>query len=141
MSDLEIQETERKKKFLKRYRKTIAQINRLEYKAKNLNIRMTSLKSPGFSDMPRGGTPITYEDLVIEKSEIEDRIKRLKVKAKKIKPEITDLIDELDNTRYAEVLEAFLIECKDFNTIAEENNYSVRHVERLYGDAIRSMSF
>jgi hypothetical protein len=138
MTDLEIQEIETKKRYLKRYRKNRALIIRLKDKIEILDERIKGIRSPRFSDMPRGGTPITKEDMIAEKDEIERRIDRLEVKGKTIKSEILDIIDELEDTRYAEILESFLIDCKDFGEIAEDNCYSVRHVERLYADAIKN---
>ena len=136
MTDIEIQDRDSKKRYLKRYRKNRDLINRLKFKIANLDDRIKGIRSPGFSDMPRGGTPITKEDLVDEKVEIERRIERLEVKGKKIKVEILEIIDELEDPRYAEVLESFLIDCKDFGEIGEENGYSARHIERLYSEAI-----
>lgn len=138
MTDLEIQDIDSKKRYLKRYRKNRALIFRLKKKIENLDDRIKGIRSPGFSDMPRGGTPITKEDLTAEKVDIERRINRLEGKGKIIKSEIIDIIDELDDSRYAEVLESFLIDCKDFGDIADETGYSVRHIERLYKDAIKS---
>ncbi len=137
MTDLTIQDTESNKRYLKRYRKNRALINRLKVKIDNLDDRIKSIRSPGFSDMPRGGTPITKEDLTAEKVDLESRIKRLEAKGRIIKNEILDIIDELEDTRYAEVLESFLIDCKDFGEIAEDTCYSARHIERLYGEAIK----
>ena len=139
MTDLEIQDTESKKRFLKRYRKNRALIYRLKLKIANLDDRIKTIRSPGYSDMPRGGTPITKEDMIAEKADLESRIKRLEAKGKNIKTEILDIIDELEDTRYAEVLESFLIECKDFGDIAEDSGYSSRHIERLYGEAIKTI--
>lgn len=140
MTDLEFQESDNKKRFLKRYRKNVALIDRLKYKIKCLDERMSSLKSPKLSDMPRGGTPVTIEDLVAEKIEIEHRIRRLEDKGRVIKVEILDKIDELEDPRYAEVLESFLIDCKDLDTIGEELGYTTRHIERLYSEAINAVS-
>lgn len=139
MTDIEIQDTELKKRYLKRYRKNRALINRLKLKIANLEDRAKSIRSPGFSDMPRGGTPITKEDITAEKVDIERRIQRLEAKGKIIKTEIIDIIDEVEDTRYAEILESFLIDCKDFGDIADEQGYSVRHIERLYRDSIRAI--
>ncbi len=140
MTELEIQDQERKKRYLKRYRKNCMLIERLKEKRDNLDGRIVGLKSPGLSDMPRGGTPISKEDLIAEKLEIEERIDRLTTKGKKYKSEILDHIDELDDPRYVEILESFFIGCKDFGEIAEDNNYTVRHVIRLYSEAINRMS-
>ncbi len=139
MTDLEIQETESKKRYLKRYRKNRGLIDRLNNKIFVLDDRIKGIRSPGFSDMPRGGTPITKEDLIAEKDEIERRIKRLEEKGVIIKNEILDIIDELEDPRHAEVLESFLIDCKNFDEIAEDNSYSTRHIERLYSEAIKEI--
>ena len=139
MSDLTIQDIDFKKRYLKRYRKNRALISRLQNKIINLDDRIKSIRSPGFSDMPRGGTPITKEDLTAEKVDIERRIERLELKGGNIKNDIIDIIDELEDPRYAEILESFLIDCKDFGDIAEDNGYSVRHVERLYSEAIKAV--
>jgi hypothetical protein len=139
MTDIEIQEIESKKRYLKRYRKNRGLIYRLKLKIKNLDDRIRGIRSPGFSDMPRGGTPITKEDLTAEKVDIERRIERLEAKGKIMKAEIVDIIDELEDSRYAEILESFLVDCKDFGDIADDTGYSVRHVERLYGDAIKEI--
>lgn len=140
MTDLEFQESDNKKRFLKRYRKNVALIDRLKKKIESLDERMTSLRSPKMSDMPRGGTPVTIEDLIAEKIEIEQRIRRLEDKGRLIKVEILDRIDELDDTRHVEILESFFIDCIDLETIADNNGYTLRHTIRLYSDAIRKMS-
>lgn len=140
MSEKIIDEIDLKKQYLKRYKKNKALIDRLHDKVFLLDQRIKGIRSPGFSDMPRGGTPITKEDLIAEKLEIEERIKRLEVKGKKVRTEILDKIDELDDTRYVEILEAFFIGCKDFDIISEESGYTVRHVIRLYSEAINNIS-
>ena len=140
MTDLEFQESDNKKRFLKRYRKNVALIDRLKKKIESLDERMASLRSPKMSDMPRGGTPVTIDDLIAEKIEIEQRIRRLEDKGRLIKVEILDRIDELEDPRYAEVLESFLIDCKDLDTIGEELGYTTRHIERLYSEAINAVS-
>ena len=137
MADIDIQDVDSKKQYLKRYKKNLALIDRLKNKVIVLDERSKSLKSPGYSDMPRGGTPITYEDLVAEKDEILRRIKRLEVKGKKLKDEILDKIDELEDVRYVEVLESFFIDCKSFEDIAKDNGYTVRHVVKLYSKGVK----
>ena len=132
MTDLEIQEVKNKKRFLKRYKKNLANIERLKNDVISLDDRMLSIRSPKLSDMPRGGTPVSFTDLQAEKDEILDRIKRLEVKGRKLKSEILDKIDELEDVRYAIVLESYFIKCKDFDEIADENNYTMRHIVRKF---------
>ena len=137
--DIDIQELEFKKRYLKRYKKNLALIERLNDKVKNLTDRIDSIKSPIISDMPRGGVPVTKEDLIADKLETEERIERLKSKGKKYKVEILDIIDELDDTRYADILESFFIDCMSLDNIADNMGYTLRHVIRLYSEAIISI--
>lgn len=136
MDDQKIQEIERKKRSLKRYKKNLACINRLEEKLILLDEKIKSAKSPNYSGMPRGGTPITVEELLSDKIDLEKRIKRLKVKSKNLKNEILEEIDSLEDPRYCEVLEAFFIDCLSLDDIAEKEGYTVRHIYRLYSEAV-----
>lgn len=138
MTDM-VQDVELKKRYLKRYRKNRALINRLKNKIMIIDERLSGLRSPTLSDMPRGGTPITKEDLIAEKDEILIRIKRLEDKGKIFKDSILDKIDELEDPRYAEVLESYFIGCKSLEAIADENGYSMRHIVRLYSSGIEAI--
>jgi 6-phosphogluconate dehydrogenase len=89
--------------------------------------------------MPRGGIPVTNADIVLEIVETEARIKRLREKGAIIRAEILDKIDELEDVRQADILEAFCIDCKEFEDIAEDKGYSVRRVIALYSEAINNV--
>ena len=140
MEDHTIQEVKKKKRSLKRYRSNVACIDRLEVKLTLLDERIKSVKSPSYSGMPRGGTPISLEELLSDKIDLEKRIKRLKDKGKKIKDPILEEIDSLEDPRYCEVLEAFCIECKSISEIAEDMGYTDRHVYDLYREAIEELT-
>ena len=130
------QETENKKRYLRRYRKHLLNIDRLENKLRLLEDRILSVRSSNFSGMPRGGTPITLDELLSDKIELENRITRLKKKGRVIKFEILDVIDSLEDTRYCEVLESYFIDCLSIEEIAYKTGYTVRYVYTLYSDAI-----
>ena len=136
MENYEAQEIEKKKRSLKRYKKNLACIRRLEDKLALLDARINSIRSPNLSGMPRGGTPITMEDLIADKLELEDRIKRLKSKSSGLKSQVLDEIDSLEDPRYCEILEAFFIDCLPLDDIADNEGYTVRHVYRLYSEAV-----
>lgn len=131
----------RKKRYMKRYKKNNTLINRLENKLADLDARMYKIKSPNYSDMPRGGTPVTMEDLMSDKLETEERINRLCVKGKKLRSETLEKIDTLEDSRYAEILELFFINSMGFDAIAEKTGYTVRHVIRLYTEGIEQLDF
>ena len=136
MENYEAQEIEKKKRSLKRYKKNLACIRRLEDKLALLDARINSIRSPNLSGMPRGGTPITMEDLIADKLELEDRIKRLKSKSSGLKSQVLEEIDSLEDPRYCEILEAFFIDCLPLDDIADNEGYTVRHVYRLYSEAV-----
>lgn len=131
---------EMKKDYLRRYRVNVLLVRRLENKHRNIDEKLYKVKSPNYSGMPRGGVPFSIEDLISKKLEIEKRIARLKAKGEKIREEILEKIDELEDTRHVEIMELYFIECKDFRTMASETGYTERHIFRLYSEAINRMS-
>lgn len=141
MSENEIMEIELKKRSLKRYRKNLACVNRLEDKLNLLEERIKSVRSPNYSGMPRGGTPVTIDDLLSDKEDLEKRISRLKKKGDKIKSDILEEIDTLEDPRYCEVLESYMIDCKRIEDIAEEMGYTEVHIYNLYKQAIKILTF
>lgn len=144
MGDQSSQEIEtlrsKKKRSLKRYRKNLACIERLEKKLALLDDRITGLKSPSFSGMPRGGVPVAIDDLMSDKLDLEDRIKRLKAKSRGLKKAVCEEIDSLEDSRHCEILEAHFIDGLSFDDIAEELGYTERHVIKLYSEAITFLS-
>ena len=140
MDGIDVQEIAKKKRYLKRYKKNIACISRLELKLALLDERIKSVKSPSLSGMPRGGIPVTIEDMLSDKLDLEDRIKRLKKKSKRFKAEILEEIDSLDDPRYCEILESFFIDCISIEDIAENEGYTVRHTYRLYNEAVKLLA-
>ena len=131
---------DKKKRLLKRYRKNESCIKRLEKKLIALDDRIKTIKSPNFSGMPRGGVPITIDDLLSDKQDLEDRIKRLKAKRRDLKRFVYEKIDSLEDPRYCEILEAHFIEGISIEDIADELGYTERHTYNLYREAIDSIS-
>lgn len=126
-----------KKEWLSRYRKNREVINRLEEKLANLDTQIYKIRTVSYSDQPKGGIPVTLNDLLTDKVELEDRINRLSKKGRKIKAEIIDKIDSLDNRKYCEILEAYFIDCKTLVQISYDMGYSDRHTRRMYSEAMQ----
>ena len=131
---------QKKKRYLKRYRKNEACIQRLKNKLVVTTQRIEGLKSPSLSGMPRGGVPVTIDDLLSDKMDLEDRIKRLKAKSRGLKLAVCEEIDSLEDSRYCEILEAYFIDGLSFDEIADELGYTERHVIKLYSEAITKLS-
>jgi DNA-directed RNA polymerase specialized sigma subunit len=136
---IDISAIEKKKKYLKRYKKNMACIDRLKIKLHNLDDKIKSIKSPNYSGMPKGGQPVTLEELLSDKLDLEKRIDRLSNKKASLKNKVLEEIDNLEDDRYVEVLESFFIDCKTHAEIAEDMGYQERHVIRLYSEAIREL--
>lgn len=134
--EIQVQEIENKKRSLKRYRKNLACIGRLEEKLFILDERIKSVRSPNLSGMPRGSTPITVEDLIGDKEELEKRIDRLKKKTRGLKAAILSEIDSLEDDRYCEILEAHFIDGQTLESIADNMGYTERHIYKLYKKAL-----
>lgn len=133
MEDVKIK---KKKRFLKSYRMNLKKISRLESKVSRLDERLTSIRSPNLSGMPRGGIPVSKDELISDKEDLLDRIKRLKDKGRKIKRDIEREIDSLEDPRYCDILEYYFIDCLSMDQTAEEIGYSVRYTYELYSEAI-----
>jgi hypothetical protein len=140
MENQDIQEIASKKRFLKRYRKNLNCILRLEEKLALLDAKLNSVRSPNLSGMPRGGQPVTMDDMVADKLDLENRIMRLKEKGKILKREILEEIDSLEEARYVAVLEGFFIDCLSIEDIAKKEGYTLRHVYTIYHQAIRALT-
>lgn len=125
-----------KKRYLKMYRKNRALVDRLVLKLQNLDEQIYKIRTTQFTDQPKGGQPLSINELLSDKVDLERRIESLEKAGRVRKTEITRMIDTLDDPRYVTVLELFCIECLDFDTIAYEMGYTRRHCERLYREAI-----
>lgn len=125
------------KYFLKGYVRCTNKIKRLETKLENIDQNIQSLKSQEITDMPRGGTTFTIEDMIIQKEETEERILNVSNQSIEIRRKIINKIDELEELKHVELLEAFFIENMTLDEIAEREGYSIRHAVRLYSEALR----
>ena len=136
METLVIQAIDVKKRSLKKYRRNLLCIGRLEEKLESLDEKIKSIRSPNYSGMPRGGTPITIVDLLADKESLENRIKRIHSKVIKCKRDILDVIDTIENPTHAYILEAHFIQLESIDDIAQSLNYTTTYVYRLYSKAI-----
>lgn len=127
---------EENKKFLKRYKPYLKQINRLEDRLYELDDRIESTRSPRISGMPGGGIPRTLTDELVERNELESRINDLIKESKVIKTEIIFALDHLENPNEANVLEMYFIRDIDLEAVAETLHYSTRQVNRLYSQGV-----
>ena len=139
MSNIDLKKYENQKNFLKRYRKNKLLIDRLESKLARLDDRLYNVKCATLNKIGTSSQLVTLDELISDKDDLQKRINKLLIKSRKYKREIEEQIDLLDDVRYAEILEMFFIELKGFEIIADELGYTIRHVIRLYSEAINEL--
>lgn len=136
----EIELIKRKKQWLRRYRKNEAKIERLEEKINFIDARMEGVKGIRMSSEPKGSSHVSQAELLSDKMDIEERIKRLKIKSRQLKNEICNAIDTLENDKHVEVLESYFIDGLSFEEIAVKINRTTRRAIWLYSDAIEAIN-
>lgn len=125
-----------KKKSFERYKNTQICIDRLNEKIAILDEKITAIRTTNFSDMPRGGEPISISDLLSDKIELEKTVDGLKAENKKLKYQMLSEIYSLENPLYWDVLERLFIDGRSIDDIAYEKGYSSRHIYRMYAKAM-----
>lgn len=92
-----------------------------------------------YSGMP-GGSPKTSADILAQIDELERRLGSQLKQALEIMAEVTDVIEQVSDERCKNVLLARYICGKSWERIADEENYSWRHVLRLHGEGLKEIS-
>ena len=122
--------------WLYRYRNQLDKIHNLERRLEKINIRISSVKSPSYSNMPKGGSRKTAEDYIVDKIEIEGRIKNMEESAIQIRREIITAIDKISDANVCEPLEYKFINGMSDSQIGDLLGYSPRHVQRLISTGV-----
>jgi hypothetical protein len=105
-----------------------------------LKMQLENAKGVNISSMPRGSSPRTIEDMILDKIDLEKRIKRLKDKGHRLKDQILEEIDSLEDPRYCEVLEAYFIDCLSIAEISDKMGYNERYIYDLYKKAVYALT-
>lgn len=129
------------KEELMQYKTIKVEIKQLKERIKELEERKTSIKSQVITDMPTGngeGTDILSLIVMIEDAEIELIQKEKQLIATMNKIEHT--IDNVENSLDRCILRARYIECKAWEQICVELNYSWRQIHRLHSNILKKIA-
>ena len=129
------------KEELMQYKTIKVEIKQLKERIKELEERKTSIKSQVITDMPTGngeGTDILSLIVMIEDAETEliQKEKQLIVTMNKIEHTIDNVENSLDRC----ILRARYIECKAWEQICVELNYSWRQIHRLHSNILKKIA-
>ena len=123
------------------YKTIKVEIKQLKERIKELEERKTSIKSQVITDMPTGngeGTDILSLIVMIEDAETELIQKEKQLIATMNKIEHT--IDNVENSLDRCILRARYIECKAWEQICVELNYSWRQIHRLHSNILKKIA-
>lgn len=123
-----------------RYRDVCAKIDRLEDRLYLLDTRLEKLSSPRITGMPKSHSNADIrDDLIMQKDEVADRINKRNVKRMKLRKEICNVIDDLDDTQEARVLELYFIDGMTKQEIADYLVFDLRWIKQLYSRGIQHL--
>lgn len=123
------------KQFLSQAYRIDSQIERRTEEIMRLRSRLEKATAQ-LTGMPRGGQS-DWTELDVKLLEYEARLKAEASELIRIKGQIRDAIDAVEDKRYRELLKMRYIMGMRWERIAVELNYSYQHVMRMHGEALR----
>jgi DNA-directed RNA polymerase specialized sigma subunit len=126
------QERNAKIKYLESYKWLNAEIEDDEERLARLDARLYSPGVARYSDMPRGGQPVTIESLVNQKKVLQEQINAKCARRR----EILNRIENLPDHRDRRILKLEFIDDLTHEQVAERINYSVAQTRRYYEAAL-----
>lgn len=123
------------KKFLSRPYWIDRRIERKQEEIDRLRSRLTKATAQ-LSDLPRGGSGGDWTDADIRVMEMERQIHAEILELCRVKREVFEAIDTVEDERYRTLLELRYRNYMTFEQVAVEMHYSWRQVMRLHAEAL-----
>lgn len=95
------------------------------------------LKSPDFDGMPKGQSQMDLSDFIVRKEAVFARIGKNIARMEAALAEINAALDEMTNENERTVLILRYKRGMTFEKVAEEMNYSWRHILNIHGNALQ----
>lgn len=131
------------KEYLSQIRDIQDSISNNEATIRRLMSRATSISATDYSKdvVKTSGKPYAkFETIIDGIAEIQKKIVRDNVNLIELEDEIRDKVNGIQNRTYRTVLYKRYILMLDWQEIADEMNYTFRHVTRLHGEALQDFS-
>lgn len=133
---MDIRET---KKFLRRYESNQVRVEHMQNELDEKRERLDSISSSRLTGMPRGGIPVTKEDLIADIDILERRLAKMIAKGRILKEELLFVIDDVGDPLLSKVLELYYIDFLTIEEIAEKMNYTHRHMCTILLNATKAI--
>lgn len=131
---------EEKKEYLKQYRKACKKLKTLQEQAESLQEVQSSAKVQRISDMPKGHSGQSdLSDIIVKFEELQRKINDKIKESLALRLEIENAILTVEDTEEEMVLKMRYIEFRHWEDIAKAMRYSIRHVYRIHGQALRDL--
>ena len=124
------------KEWLMRAWRIDEKIDRKIEERERLAARMTAVRSPQLTGMPRGGKNQDWTDMVAAVIDETDAINREIQTLCRVKREVREAIETVEDMHQREVLELRYRNYMRWEEIAVAMHYDIRHVYRLHGEAL-----
>ena len=132
------------KKYLMQLRKLDVIIRQKEEEIQQLRSNITSISSIDVSDEHVQGGKIVadahYVNKLIKISELENQAQEERNDYLQKYHDIINQIQDLNNSKYIEILYKHYVEFKRLEVISVEMNYSYQYIVELHGSALREFS-
>lgn len=132
-------ENERKKEYLRRYRKAEEELERLDVELRELR-RITALKPMSYDGMPHGsGGAGDLSDFAVKADRLRKKIIKAGYQRIRVFKEIRDRIEALPDEKQKSVLIYRYIKGMGWEEIAVKIGYTYRHTIRIHGYALSAL--
>lgn len=124
-----------KKDWLWRYKEALLDIDSWQRELEEWQTRAEKITQV-VSDMPRGGSALKVDDIVVKMTEITDNIRAKVSESQKIKLELEIAFEGLNDGILEGLMKYRYINCLDWAQIAIVMGYGERHLYKLHGKAL-----
>ena len=126
------------KEYLMQARDIDKRIESLIEHGERLREKLTAGRMAQITGMPRGGR-YDWADAAVALIELERRNNQEIMDLCRLKHEIWDAIDAVEEAKYRWLLELRYMNCWTWERIADVMGYEVRQVHRIHGDALQKV--
>lgn len=126
------------KRYLQRIEKYGCCIEQKKQQLKELSEKMLSVSAINAGEKVSGGGMFDFSGNVLRKIELENEINADIVRFERLKNDIVDQIQSMDNAVYINLLYKRYVECKRLEVIAVEMNYSYAYIKHTHGYALQN---
>lgn len=127
-----------KKDWLWRYKEALLDIDSWQRELEEWRTRAEKITQV-VSDMPRGGSALKVDDIVVKMTEIMDNIRAKVSESQKIKLELEIAFEGLNDGILEGLMKYRYINCLDWAQIAIVMGYSEPHCWKLHGRALQRL--